>query len=162
MVEAGFAAVVGIWHLLLGEAPAELQQGRDRGAGTALTAEGSHGRQIFRVHRQDLVERLQIRHRELAGPAREVHTAALGGGAHARVGGLAHMPAAGAGRIHNEAPLQICLGQLMQEHSFGGWRTADVAEADKQHPGRCCAHGSASAWACASIPAAGIRARSRW
>ena len=42
------------------------------------------------------------------------------------------MPAAGAGAIDHKAVLQAGLGDQMQKDTLGSWRTANVAEADKE------------------------------
>ena len=61
--------------------------------------------------------------------------APLGGSPHAPIGRVAHVPAAGAGRIHQEVVLQALPLEQMHKHPLGGRRAADVAQAHEQHPG---------------------------
>ena len=90
------------------------------------------------VHGKDQVEAAIVRGRDLPRTlARDVHAAVLGGGLRARVGRLADMPIAHAGRVDLEAVDDALFLGDTTEHAFGHGRAADIAETDEQETVLC-------------------------
>ena len=72
--------------------------------------------------------------RALAG---NIHAAIARGGLRARVGRLADMPIAHAGRVDLEAVGDALFFGDAAEHAFGHGRAADIAETDEQETMLC-------------------------
>src|SRR5690606_39999580 len=95
---------------------------------------------------------------------RKVIAATLGRHTGTGIRCLAHVPVAGAGGVHLHLPDQPGLMQFVPEHTFGGGRTADIAETNEQDahqaPSRRRTR-SRSSWV--STPAGGAsRASATW
>ena len=95
--ESVITPVVGIGYLGGTEPAAMVDQGADPGPSRRLALQSLHGGQVVGIHGEDVVEALQIGGLDLPSPARKVDTAAFGGGDHAAIGPMAHVPAARAG-----------------------------------------------------------------
>src|SRR5690606_38203206 len=128
------AAVVGIRNVGTGLLGVELAEQPDlvvvvrRG----LTAQVP---QVRRIHREDPVVFVEVVLAHLACAAGEPDAAHCGGLAHPRVGRLADVPSARAGRIDDEDVAQSGLLCKVAEDAFGSRRPADISKTDEQDTG---------------------------
>ena len=95
--ESVITPVVGVGHLGGAESAAMVGQGADSAPTRRLALQSLHSGQVVGIHGEDVVEAMQIGGLDLPSLARKVDTAAFGGGDHAAIGPMAHVPAARAG-----------------------------------------------------------------
>jgi len=86
------------------------------------------------VHGENQVEAVKIGGLDLPRPLRRnVDPVARGGFDRTRVGRVALVPVAGAGRIDGDMRSEPRIDQHLAQNALGQGRAADIAHADKQH-----------------------------
>ena len=88
---------------------------------------------ILSIHRDYVVEVLQVLTRDLPRTALEVDAVFTRDHGRTSIRSLADMPGAGSRRVDFEAIVEACLANEMEEYPFGERRSANVAEADEEN-----------------------------
>ena len=137
VVEAVGPAVVGVGHVEVAGGDRrgiELAQQPDLGARLGVGRACQQLALVFAVHGQHEVEALEVLRGHLARGPLDDDVARPGGGHRARVGRVARVPAAGAGAVDRDGPLEALRAQQPAHDRLGGRRATDVAHADEEDP----------------------------
>ena len=131
-LEAVGTAVVRIRHLARAGVGRERHQQRDLGA-RARGADALQVHEVVLIHREDVVEAVEVRALHLAA-AQVLHPqpALLAVRDGAAVGRGIDVVVGGAGGVDLDAVVEPRRVHLVAQHGLGGGGTADVAEADHQ------------------------------
>jgi len=132
-LETVFAVVIRIGNLRVADIGREFQE-HVQPVFFPRRAEAGEIAVVVGIHGENVIEAVEVLGFDLPGAlAGQVDAAVQGGGLGAAIGRTADVPAADAGGIGLDLTGQAFAFDQTPEDAFGGGRTADVAEADKQN-----------------------------
>ncbi len=129
-IESVGAPVVGIRHIelaiLMG---VELSEEGEQGASLLLGLKVAQVLEIGAIHREYVVELVEVLDAHTASPPSECNSVAYGDLSGAWVGGLSQVPRPRACRVHADPVREVLFFQTMRQDALSQRRTADVAQA---------------------------------